>query len=151
MAATINYHRGWSGLCNAYAHLSLTAGLGLLLLRFGAGITLIYSGVIDMPGAIEEPIRVAQEFVEAAGGVLLLTGLWTPIAGSAITIDELWITFSQALSTQGDQLRHVLLAVLSAGVAMLGPGAWSIDARLFGRKRLDIGGSGHRSAAPHSK
>jgi putative oxidoreductase len=116
-------------------------GLGLLLLRSGAGIPLIYSGVVDIPGALGEPIRVLLEIVQAVGGVLLLTGLWTPVAGAAITIDELWITFSQGNSTQGDQWGHVLLAVLSAGLAMLGPGAWSIDARLFGRRRLGIGGS----------
>jgi putative oxidoreductase len=34
------------------------------------------------------------------------------------------------------RLIHIFLAVLAAGVAMLGPGAWSIDARLFGRKRF---------------
>jgi uncharacterized membrane protein YphA (DoxX/SURF4 family) len=33
---------------------------------------------------------------------------------------------------------HVFLAVIAASVAMLGPGAWSIDARLYGRKRFDI-------------
>jgi uncharacterized membrane protein YphA (DoxX/SURF4 family) len=33
---------------------------------------------------------------------------------------------------------HAFLAVLLASVAMLGPGAWSIDARLFGRKRFDF-------------
>jgi putative oxidoreductase len=30
----------------------------------------------------------------------------------------------------------IFLAVLCASVAMLGPGAWSIDARLFGRRRF---------------
>src|SRR5712692_8756904 len=86
-------------------------GLGLLLLRFGAGITLIYSAIAEMPGALGEPIRVAQGFVAAAGGILLLAGLWTPIAGAAITIDELWITFSQGFSMQGGHWVHFLLAV----------------------------------------
>jgi len=31
-----------------------------------------------------------------------------------------------------------MLAALGAALAMVGPGAWSIDARLFGRKRIDI-------------
>jgi hypothetical protein len=38
----------------------------------------------------------------------------------------------------GGQWIHILLAVLTAAVAMLGPGAWSIDARRFGRQRFDI-------------
>jgi putative oxidoreductase len=33
---------------------------------------------------------------------------------------------------------HLLLAVLAFSLAMLGPGAWSIDAGLFGRKRIAI-------------
>ena len=41
-------------------------------------------------------------------------------------------------SKRDDHWIHVFLAVLATGVAMLGPGAWSIDARLFGRKRFDI-------------
>ena len=55
--------------------------------------------------------------------------------GAALAIDELWIALSQA----GDPWTHILLAAMSVGLAMLGPGAWSIDAHLFGRKLLDIG------------
>ncbi len=32
----------------------------------------------------------------------------------------------------------VLLATIGAAQALVGPGAWSIDARLFGWKRIDI-------------
>jgi uncharacterized membrane protein YphA (DoxX/SURF4 family) len=33
---------------------------------------------------------------------------------------------------------HVLLAALGVSLVMLGPGAWSLDARLFGRRRIDV-------------
>jgi uncharacterized membrane protein YphA (DoxX/SURF4 family) len=33
---------------------------------------------------------------------------------------------------------HLLLAILGISLAMLGPGAWSIDALLFGRKRITV-------------
>ena len=36
----------------------------------------------------------------------------------------------------GDFWAQLLLGAISGGLVMLGPGAWSIDARLFGRKRL---------------
>jgi hypothetical protein len=31
-----------------------------------------------------------------------------------------------------------MLAALGAALAMVGPGAWSVDALLFGRKHIDI-------------
>jgi hypothetical protein len=33
---------------------------------------------------------------------------------------------------------HALLAAIGLCLALLGPGAWSIDARLFGRRRVEI-------------
>jgi putative oxidoreductase len=109
-------------------------GRGLLILRLGAGVPLIYSGVHGLFEGLGEPITVARDLIETAWGILLLAGMWTPLAGAVIAIHELWIAFSIHFSLH-DQ--HVFLAVLSAGVSMLGPGAWSVDARLFGRKVFD--------------
>jgi uncharacterized membrane protein YphA (DoxX/SURF4 family) len=33
---------------------------------------------------------------------------------------------------------HILLAILAISLAMLGPGAWSVDAQIFGRKRITV-------------
>ena len=82
---------------------------------------------------------IVPDFIEAAGGMFLLAGLWTPIVGALIALDELWIAFSLDTPQPDSRLIHIFLAVLTAGVAMLGPGAWSIDARLFGRKRFKMG------------
>jgi len=59
-------------------------------------------------------------------------GFWTPAAGTLVAIVELWIAFSRA----GDPWTAILLAALGGTLAMIGPGAWSIDARLFGRKQI---------------
>jgi uncharacterized membrane protein YphA (DoxX/SURF4 family) len=107
-----------------------------LLLRLGVGIALIYLGISPLFGAFGAPITVAQDWIEAAGGIFLLAGLWTPMVGALIALDELWTAFSLNPSHPESRLIHIFLAVLTAGVAMLGPGAWSIDARLFGRKRF---------------
>jgi uncharacterized membrane protein YphA (DoxX/SURF4 family) len=64
--------------------------------------------------------------------------LWTPAIGALLAIDELWIAFTLNSSPPDSRLIHIFLAVLTAGVAMLGPGAWSIDARLFGRTRFKM-------------
>jgi uncharacterized membrane protein YphA (DoxX/SURF4 family) len=109
-------------------------GAGLLLLRIGAAVSLIYFGFSG----------TAVSLVAAAGGVLLLLGLWTPVVGVAVAIDESWIAFSLPLAQLSDRWPHILLAILVAAVAMLGPGAWSIDARLFGRQRFEIDGRNRR-------
>jgi putative oxidoreductase len=108
-----------------------------LLLRLGVGIALIYLGIsfLGTPGA---PITAARDFIEVVGGIFLLAGLWTPAMGALIAIDELSIAFSLNSSQPDSRLIHIFLAVLTTGVAMLGPGAWSIDARLFGRTRFKM-------------
>jgi len=67
------------------------------------------------------------------GGILLIVGLWTPIAGISIAIIEI----CKMLTLSGDKWVWLLLATASAALAMLGPGLWSIDARLFGWKRIE--------------
>ena len=67
-------------------------------------------------------------------GMLLTVGLWTPLVGTLVTIDSLWNVF-----VSGHPWRWSMLATLGAALAVIGPGAWSIDARLFGWKRVEIG------------
>jgi putative oxidoreductase len=109
-------------------------GRGLLLLRLGAGILLTHDGVAEMLMAPEWHGTIRQSLATVAG-VLLLIGVFTPVAGGLVVIVEIWTALSRA-----DNLRTcIVLAVVGAALAMLGPGIWSLDARLFGRKRIDIG------------
>jgi len=94
-------------------------------------------GIAGPSASWAEPITLACGLLEVAGGIFLLAGFWTPIAGALTAVDELWLAFSLPLPHPSDRWVRILLAVLSAGVAMLGPGAWSVDALLFGRKRFD--------------
>src|SRR6266851_3101016 len=107
--------------------------MGLLCLRLGAGIALFHDGVV---GSVESPNQ--QHFlgllIEATAGLFLCAGLWTPIAGGATAIIGLWGAFSRPT----DPCSQLQLAILGVGLAMLGPGAWSVDARLFGRKRINL-------------
>ena len=62
----------------------------------------------------------------------MLAGLWTPVVGALAGMVEAWIAFTQP----GTQPLTIMLAGLAVSVAMIGPGAWSIDARLYGRKQI---------------
>jgi len=64
----------------------------------------------------------------------LVAGLWTPIAGSLVAASGIWFAATQV----EDPLANLLLATIGAALALVGPGTWSIDARLFGWKRIDI-------------
>ena len=83
----------------------------------------------------DPPLLLAVLSVLTIGaGLLLLVGLWTPIVGTLVAAIELWKLFLHA----GNPWMYILLGTLSVALAMLGPGAWSIDARLFGWKRIDL-------------
>ena len=112
-------------------------GLGLLLLRVLTCITLIRYGIASV---LEKPplTIVVLQIIGVIMGILLLAGLWTPVAGSLVAIVKVWIAVSRILSHSGDPWIAFIQAVLGAVLAMVGPGAWSIDARLFGRKRIDM-------------
>ena len=73
--------------------------------------------------------------VMAGVGLLLLAGLWTPFAGALTAAFALWRAFSHS----GEPWGCIMLATLGAALVLLGPGGWSVDARLFGWKRIDIG------------
>jgi putative oxidoreductase len=108
-------------------------GVGLLLLRVAAAIPLMFNSSLDLRGVSHSWFHATQFAAISIGG-LLLAGLWTPIAGALKTVIEVWLLFSSADAA----VAHLLRAVLGLSLVMLGPGAWSVDARLFGRKRIDI-------------
>jgi hypothetical protein len=108
-------------------------GRGLLLLRLVAAIFLINDGVTELLRGSRGP-GIVQSFLEIAAGTLFFAGLWTPITGALVVIVELWCIASRT----GEVRNCVTLATFGAALAMLGPGVRSVDARLFGRKRIDI-------------
>lgn len=107
-------------------------GRGLLLQRLLTAAVLFYSAIAHLGQAIPIASTVLR-MTGAGAGILLLVGLWTPVIGALVAVLELWIAFTVA----ANPLTHIMVAILAATLAMIGPGAWSVDARLFGRKRIE--------------
>ena len=61
-------------------------------------------------------------------GVLLIIGLWTPFAAALQFTNETWVIRSTGVLYQ----KHTVSAVIGLCLAMLGPGAWSVDAHRSG-------------------
>ena len=79
-----------------------------------------------------------------AAGILLIAGLWTPIVGTSVALIEICKIFM----LPGDRWVWLLLGTAGLALAMLGPGLWSVDARLFGWKRIEV--PPRKSSSPSS-
>ena len=109
-------------------------GAGLLLLRMAASVTAVMNSI---PALLSEHSSPALwTLLDGAGGSLLLVGLWTPLGGALLVLAQLW-----TLVQDGHiDVSRALVTIIAASLIMLGPGAWSVDARLYGRKRIEVRG-----------
>jgi putative oxidoreductase len=102
-------------------------------LRLAAGIGSITYGIDGLRAG--PPLELATlHAIEIAAGILLIAGLWTPVSGTLLAVLGIW----HFISKSGDPWAAIFLGTMGAALALLGPGAWSVDARLFGWKRIDI-------------
>jgi hypothetical protein len=79
---------------------------------------------------------ILLDALTGVAGILLPVGLWTPIMGTLVAVLALWRAFLDS----SDPWTCILLATLGAALALLGPGGWSVDAYLFGWKRVELPG-----------
>ena len=121
-------------------------GAGLLLLRLAAGTSLLLHETSQL--TLEEPVwQTVTLVVRACLSTLLVAGLWTPVVGTLTATLELATAFWHP----SDVWIHGLVASLGVALALLGPGAWSVDAWLFGWRRIEIPerrGTADRSSDP---
>lgn len=105
-------------------------GFGLLVQRLITGIALLHNGIAQL----ESPSSglMIPEISGSVLGLFILAGLWTPAVGALVAILEFWIIVAGG----SDLWMSIMLVAFGATLAMIGPGAWSIDARLFGRKHI---------------
>jgi hypothetical protein len=123
--------------------------MGLLLLRTVAGGAAAIQGGSFLMDSAEPGIRTWLLGVSAlASGGTLMLGLFTPAAGvaaglSTIVIALGWISVP-ASSLLIDRTAALLVVADAAALALLGPGAISVDAYLFGRREIIIPHESHR-------
>ncbi len=91
-------------------------GAALLLLRLVAGILLIYDGVVALRTG-PAPVITIAESVGTLAGLLLVVGLWTPIAAVLAALVEVSFVF---LGTTTQVRSSILLAALGLGPSSLG-------------------------------
>ena len=106
-----------------------------MIQRMLAGVVLLYLDIVCLT-AMPTCAAFVPRTIGAVAGILLLAGLWTPVAGVLVVLVERWIAYF----SPGNPWPPIMLTAFGASLAMVGPGAWSIDARLFGRKRIDTTG-----------
>jgi len=104
-----------------------------LLLRLVASFIVGAFAVTALRGGLPVALNLLYAGL-AVLGFLLLAGFWTPIAGGIVALAAL----GNAIARPEDRWGWVVLAVLAAALALLGPGGWSVDARLYGWRRLEI-------------
>ena len=106
-------------------------GTGLVALRVAIGAYMIRSG-FEIFQSVHFGLGAIQ-IAAVALGLSLLAGFWTPIAG-------LMAAFLQipGLLHGRETAENLLAAAIGIGLASLGPGAWSVDALRYGRKRISL-------------
>ena len=108
-------------------------GVGLLLLRLVTAFAAVAPAIAALRGGGEPTLGLAFfSTLLFLLGSLLIAGFFTPVAGAMVAVTALGTAFFYPV----DPWYCVSVGTLGVAIALIGPGAWSMDARLFGWKRF---------------
>ena len=110
-------------------------GLGLLLLRALVGVTLIAQSLTYIGSTKLSALSWVVTALVLIIASCLLVGFMTPIAAMIIGLGAIALALSSLFQTNQTLLDVIVLPI---AIALLGPGAFSIDARMFGRREILI-------------
>jgi uncharacterized membrane protein YphA (DoxX/SURF4 family) len=118
-------------------------GIGLIFLRLTVAVNAILCAIDALVGPRSHAICAwAVGSLAIAVGAAIFLGFLTPVASVAATVGYLIKGVSPSLMTQANNhisaLAAFILAAISGALVLLGPGAFSLDARLFGRREIII-------------
>jgi uncharacterized membrane protein YphA (DoxX/SURF4 family) len=121
-------------------------GIGLLLLRTAIGVTAVVEGGLCLPvvsGVLTSSYgQWVYCLVLILSGAALVIGFLAPVAALAIGACFSLTSFGWLPEPVGGmheaRLAGLRLVIAALSLALLGPGAFSLDAYLFGRREIVI-------------
>jgi uncharacterized membrane protein YphA (DoxX/SURF4 family) len=122
-------------------------------LRAAVGATSVIQGLGSLTdSSVSTLLTRAAGWLAVASGALLLIGFLTPAAGMLVALGAIGVALSwfpaPASNLFDAKLPTVLVVVVAVALVFLGPGALSLDARLFGRREIIIPHPSHPPAHP---
>lgn len=109
--------------------------MGLLLLRALVALTLIAQTLTYLGSANLSVLGWSLAVLALVIACCLLVGLMTPIMAIVIALSAIALAASHLFDSTQTLLN---LIVLTTAIGLLGPGAFSLDARMFGRREILI-------------
>jgi hypothetical protein len=108
-------------------------GKGLLILRLALGLYALNRCVVEMRSDAS-----SLQIVVALGGgfaaIFVVIGLWTPIAASLLAL----VGLVRLIFLPPASWDTVLAGAIGLALSLIGPGATSVDAQSYGRRRISI-------------
>ena len=108
-------------------------GIGLLMMRLVVGAVVLWHAGPSLWN--DPPLQTMIVYAPLTlAALLLIAGLWTPVAGAVVAA----VAIFEIVTAGEPPVGRLLAATIAAALTMLGPGRLSVDARLFGWKRIDV-------------
>src|SRR5688572_10107123 len=116
-------------------------GAALFFLRLVVGLSALVEATLSV-ALDQSALCIAMAAAAALAGLTLLPGFLTPLAAAILAAQGaaiLVFASSEVLRLFDSRMALFEFVVMAATLAILGPGAASIDSRLFARREVAIG------------